>query len=104
MGGDFGPRLVVSACVKSLQEHPKLRLVLVGDSEKIESVLAQHPQADRSRLTLQHASECISMDDLLAFSLRHKPDSSMLVAFQFLSDNQVQAFVIASYTVAIKSV
>ena len=101
MGGDFGPRLIVSACVKSLQEHPQLRLVLVGDSAKIESVLAQHPHVDRSRLSIQHASECISMADLPAHALRHKPDSSMRVALQLLRDKQVQACVSAGNTGAL---
>src|SRR5690554_2229363 len=101
MGGDFGPRLVVSACVKSLQEHPKLHLVLVGESEKIESILAQYPQTDRSRLSVQHASECISMADLPAFALRHKPDSSMRIALQLLRDKQVQACVSAGNTGAL---
>ncbi len=101
MGGDFGPRLVVSACVKSLSEHPLLHLVVVGDSENIESVLAQYPQVDRSRLTVQHASECISMTDLPAHALRHKPDSSMRVALQLLRDKQVQACVSAGNTGAL---
>lgn len=101
MGGDFGPRLVVSACVKSLSEHPLLHLVVVGDSEKIESVLAQYPLVDRSRLTVQHASECISMTDLPVHALRHKPDSSMRVALQLLRDKQVQACVSAGNTGAL---
>lgn len=101
MGGDFGPRLVVSACVESLQEHPELRLVLVGDSAEIESVLAQCPQVDRSRLSVQHASECISMTDLPAFALRHKPDSSMRIALQMLRDKQAQACVSAGNTGAL---
>jgi glycerol-3-phosphate acyltransferase PlsX len=101
MGGDFGPRLVVSACVKSLLEHPRLHLVLVGDSESIETVLAQCPQVDRSRLTVQHASESISMTDLPAHALRHKPDSSMRVALQLLRDKQVQACVSAGNTGAL---
>lgn len=101
MGGDFGPRLVVSACVKSLIEHPRLHLVLVGDSASIEAVLAQYPQVDRSRLTVQHASESVAMTDLPAHALRHKPDSSMRVALQLLRDKQVQACVSAGNTGAL---
>ncbi len=101
MGGDFGPRLVVSACVKSLLEHPLLQLVLVGDSDSIESVLAQCPQVDRSRLTVLHASESISMTDLPAHALRHKPDSSMRIALQLVRDKKVQACVSAGNTGAL---
>ncbi|NLY13274.1 MAG: phosphate acyltransferase PlsX [Gammaproteobacteria bacterium] len=101
MGGDFGPRLAVSASIKSLLEHPQLHIVLVGDSQVIESVLTQFPDVDRSRLSIQHASESISMTDLPAHALRHKPDSSMRVALQLLRDKQVQACVSAGNTGAL---
>lgn len=101
MGGDFGPRLVVCASVKSLEEHPRLRLVLVGDSAIIESILAQCSQVDYSRLSIQHASESIAMDDLPAQALRTKSDSSMRVALQLVRDRQVQACVSAGNTGAL---
>ena len=101
MGGDFGPRLVVSACVKSLAEHPQLHIVLVGDASSIESILAQTLQVDRSRLSVQHASESISMDDIPAQALRQKPDSSMRIALQLLRDKQVQACVSGGNTGAL---
>lgn len=101
MGGDFGPRLVVCASVKSLEEHPRLRLVLVGDSAIIESILAQCPPVDYSRLSIQHASESIAMDDLPAQALRTKSDSSMRVALQLVRDRQVQACVSAGNTGAL---
>lgn len=101
MGGDFGPRLVVCASVKSLQEHPKLHLVLVGDSAVIESVLTQCSQVDYARLTIHHASESIAMSELPAHALRHKSDSSMRVALQLLRDKQVQACVSAGNTGAL---
>lgn len=101
MGGDFGPRLVVSACVKSLVEHPEMHLVLVGDSVIIETVLAQYPQVDSSRLSIHHASESISTTDLPAHALRHKPDSSMRIALQLVRDKQVQACVSAGNTGAL---
>ena len=101
MGGDFGPRLVVPACVKSLTEYPALHLVLVGDRSIIESVLARLPQVDYSRLTVQHAAEAVAMDDLPVHALRQKPDSSMRIALQLLRDKQVQACVSAGNTGAL---
>lgn len=101
MGGDFGPRLVVPACIKSLTEYPALHLVLVGDRSIIEPILAQYPQNDSSRLTVQHAGEEVTMDDLPVHALRHKPDSSMRIALQLLRDKQVQACVSAGNTGAL---
>ena len=101
MGGDFGPRLVVPACIKSLTENPALHLVLVGDSSIIELILAQYPQVDYSRLVVQHAGEEVTMADLPAHALRHKPDSSMRIALQLLRDKQVHACVSAGNTGAL---
>ncbi len=101
MGGDFGPRLVVPACIKSLIDYPALHLVLVGDSSIVEPILAQYPHVDYSRLTVQHAGEEVTMADLPAHALRHKPDSSMRIALQLLRDKQVQAFVSAGNTGAL---
>ena len=101
MGGDFGPRLVVPACIKSLTEYPALHLVLVGDRSIIEPIFAQYPQVDHSRLTVQHAGEEVTMDDLPAHALRHKSDSSMRVALQLLRDKRVQACVSAGNTGAL---
>lgn len=101
MGGDFGPRLIVSACVKSLVEHPEMHLILVGDSAIIETVLAQYPQVDYSRLSIHHASESILTTDSPAHALRHKPDSSMRIALQLVRDKHVQACVSAGNTGAL---
>ena len=101
MGGDFGPRLVVPACIKSLTQYPNLHLVLVGDRSTLEPILAQYPHINSSRLTVQHAGEEVTMSDLPAHALRHKPDSSMRVALQLLRDKQVQACVSAGNTGAL---
>lgn len=101
MGGDYGPRLVVSACVKSLVQYPELHLVLVGDAPNIESILAQTPQANHARISIKHASESISMAENPAYALRHKLDSSMRIALQMVRDQQVHACVSAGNTGAL---
>ncbi|WP_082143249.1 phosphate acyltransferase PlsX [Pseudomonas fildesensis] len=101
MGGDFGPRSIVQACIASLTATPSLHLTLVGQPTLLEELIASHPAVDRARLTVTPASETISMDDKPATALRGKPDSSMRVALELLRDGKVQACVSAGNTGAL---
>ncbi|PVZ16159.1 MULTISPECIES: phosphate acyltransferase PlsX [unclassified Pseudomonas] len=101
MGGDFGPRNIVEACVACLSDSPSLYLTLVGQPQLLESLIATHRGVDRSRLHVVPASEVIGMDDKPAQALRGKPDSSMRVALQLLRDAKVHAVVSAGNTGAL---
>ncbi len=101
MGGDFGPRSIVQACIASLSATPSLHLTLVGQPSLLEELIASHPAVDRARLTITPASQTISMDDKPAAALRGKPDSSMRVALELLRDAKVQACVSAGNTGAL---
>lgn len=101
MGGDFGPRSIVQACIASLSATPSLHLTLVGQPSLLEELIASHPAVDRARLTVTAASETIGMDEKPAAALRGKPDSSMRVALELLRDGKVQACVSAGNTGAL---
>ena len=101
MGGDFGPRSIVQACIASLSATPSLHLTLVGQPSLLEELIASHPAVDRARLTITPASETIGMDEKPAVALRGKPDSSMRVALELLRDGKVQACVSAGNTGAL---
>ncbi|WP_124420625.1 phosphate acyltransferase PlsX [Pseudomonas sp. R2-60-08W] len=101
MGGDFGPRSIVQACIASLTATPSLHLTLVGQPSLLEELIASHPAVDRARLTVTAASEAITMDEKPAAALRGKPDSSMRVALEMLRDGKVQACVSAGNTGAL---
>ncbi|KRP57927.1 phosphate:acyl-[acyl carrier protein] acyltransferase [Pseudomonas trivialis] len=101
MGGDFGPRSIVQACIASLSATPSLHLTLVGQPSLLEELIASHPAVDRARLTITPASETIGMDEKPSMALRGKPDSSMRVALELLRDGKVQACVSAGNTGAL---
>ena len=101
MGGDFGPRSIVEACLACLSANPSLYLTLVGQPQLLEQLLARHHGVDRSRLQIAAASEVVGMDDKPAVALRGKPDSSMRVALELLRDDKVQAMVSAGNTGAL---
>lgn len=101
MGGDFGPHCIVQASLACLAAIPSLHLVLVGQSVIIEELIARHPDVDRSRLQVEHASEVITMAERPAQALRGKPDSSMRMALELVRSGRAQACVSAGNTGAL---
>lgn len=100
MSGDRGPEVVLKAARLALARHDDLHFVLVGDKSQLQK-LAASSGLDSSRITLQHASEVVTMDDAPAHAIRRKKDSSMRVALNLLSDASVQACVSAGNTGAL---
>ena len=97
MGGDTGPGVIVPACLRALQRHPSLRLLLVGQPAVLEPYLASIP--DRARLIA--ASEVVAMDEAPARALRGKKDSSMRKALELVRDGEAAACVSAGNTGAL---
>ncbi len=100
MGGDHGPPVVVPACLQVLKKHSALHLVLVGDNGILQKAL-QDQDYDRSRLTIQHASQQVEMDELPSQALRSKKDSSMRVAINLVKAGNAEACVSAGNTGAL---
>jgi glycerol-3-phosphate acyltransferase PlsX len=100
MGGDHGPPIIVPAAVDVLRKHQQLHLILVGDSDALHSALKSQ-EYDTSRLSVQHASETVGMDESPALALRGKKDSSMRVAINLVKEGRAQACVSAGNTGAL---
>ena len=100
MGGDFGPEVTVPAALSVLAAHPQLKLILVGDSPSLERVLAAQRSVS-NRLTIQHASQQVSMNELPSQALRTKKDSSMRIAINLVKEGAAKACVSAGNTGAL---
>ncbi len=100
MGGDFGPPVTVPASLEVLAKHPSLRLILVGDADILRQSLRSY-QYDSNRLSIQHASQKVEMDESPSLALRNKKDSSMRVAINQLKEGKAQACVSAGNTGAL---
>jgi len=90
----------VPAVLAALQEDSRLRVILVGDRNKLESALAEASGAGNKRLSVQHADSVIAMDAKPAAILRRGRDSSMWKAFDLVARNQAQACVSGGNTTA----
>jgi glycerol-3-phosphate acyltransferase PlsX len=101
MSGDHGHAVAVKAARLALAAHPELRLILVGDEPTLKSALAANHLAGEPRVTLQHASEVVAMDELPSKALRNKKDSSLRVAIDLVKEGRAQAAVSAGNTGAL---
>ncbi|MCU7811542.1 MAG: phosphate acyltransferase PlsX [Candidatus Thiodiazotropha sp. (ex Notomyrtea botanica)] len=99
MGGDFGAEVIVPAALKYLSRDKESRLILVGRQEVLQQRLGKHAFGDR--LTIQHASETVEMDELPSKALRGKKDSSMRVAINLVKSGEADACVSAGNTGAL---
>ncbi len=99
MGGDHGPEVTVAAALAYLEQDPEVSLVLVGREQVLHELLPD----DRlgARLSIQHASEEVGMDELPSKALRGKKDSSMRVAIDLVKQGEVDACVSAGNTGAL---
>ena len=100
MGGDHGPPVTVPAAIEVLAKYSNLNLILVGDSVTLQHALQSHAY-DKNRLTIQHASQRVEMDEPPSQAMRMKKDSSMRVAINLVKEGRAQACVSAGNTGAL---
>jgi glycerol-3-phosphate acyltransferase PlsX len=100
MSGDLGAEVVVRAARASLENHPKLSLVLVGDSEELSGHITRIV-GEEKRLTVRHSTEVVGMSEAPADALRKKKDSSMRLAINMVKEGSAQAIVSAGNTGAL---
>ncbi|MEO5574039.1 MAG: phosphate acyltransferase PlsX [Gammaproteobacteria bacterium] len=101
MGGDHGPHVVVPAALNVLAEQLELKLILVGNRELIAAELRARKADVGERLTIQHSSQSVEMDELPSQALRNKKDSSMRVAINLVKEGVASACVSAGNTGAL---
>ncbi|MFM8491390.1 MAG: phosphate acyltransferase PlsX [Candidatus Methylopumilus sp.] len=100
MGGDHGPKITVPASINALTRYDQLHIILVGDKELIEKELQKNKYTN-TRLSIQHASEVVEMDESPQSALKNKKDSSMRVAINLIKEEKAQACVSAGNTGAL---
>lgn len=101
MGGDFGPVVTIPASLDCLRKNPALKLILVGDEAVLAPMLTQVMIEFKDRLRIQHASQCVAMDESPSKALKNKKDSSMRVAINLVRDGEADACVSAGNTGAL---
>jgi len=103
MGGDHGPKITVPASINALTRYDQLHIILVGDKELIEKELQKNKYTN-TRLSIQHTSEVVEMDESPQSALKNKKDSSMRVAINLIKEEKAQACVSAGNTGALMAI
>ena len=100
MSGDLGAEVVVRAANASLEKHPGLQLILVGDEAEL-SDLVTRIVGDNTRLSIRASTEVVGMSESPGDALRKKKNSSMRVAVNLVKEGLAQACVSAGNTGAL---
>lgn len=98
MGGDFGPGPIIAGVAEALKTA-KFEAILVGDENIIKSLL---PESIKTKVSIVHASDVISMHDHATDALKKK-SSSIYVATELVRDGKADAIVSAGHSGATMS-
>jgi len=100
MGGDSGAVVCVPAAIRFVHRHPAVRILLVGQREKLEALAAEAGGLPAG-VEIHDARQVVAMDEPPADALRKKKDSSMRVAVDLVKDGSANACVSAGNTGAL---
>lgn len=102
MGGDLGSSEVVEAVKLVFSSGEDIDpIVLVGDQAVLEPLLVQAGLKGRAGLSIQHASEVITMEDKPLRAIARKKDSSMVRGLNLLKEGSAGVLVSCGNTGAL---
>ena len=98
MGGDNAPDANIKGAVNAINKV-KADVVLVGKEEvirsKIKEFTGKEMEQVSDRLKIHNATETIEMEDQPTVAIKHKKDSSMVVGFNMLKQDEGDVFISA---------
>ncbi len=97
MGGDFAPLEAVKGAVAAKRQMPDIVPVLFGQKDKILACF-QELSIPENAMEIVHAAEVIEMGEHATKAIAHKKNSSINVAYRYLAEQQIEAFVGAGNT------
>jgi glycerol-3-phosphate acyltransferase PlsX len=99
-GGDWQLDVSVPAALKALEADTDLRMILVGDENKIKDRLASTSPGTRERISIKGADSIIPMDAKPKAVLRQGKNSSMWNAFELVAEGEADACISGGSTAA----
>ena len=97
MGGDYAPEQIVIGAIQAAKKF-SCEITLVGDENKIKSILNSEKDWQKLPLTIRHTSEVVEMDEHPADAVRNKKDSSIVVATEMVKAGMCDAVLSAGST------
>ena len=97
-GGDNAPEANIRGAIKAIKEIES-EIVLIGKEdvikEKIKEIYGKELSEISDRITIRNATETIEMEDIPTQAIKHKKDSSMVVGFNMLKEDEGDVFISA---------
>lgn len=84
-GGDYSPDEIVKGAVTAVNLIDDVEIILTGDKEKIEAVLADIGYLG-DKIEIEHAPDVISCEETPTMAIRRKKDSSLVKALTILKE------------------
>ena len=98
MGGDNAPDANIKGALKAINQV-KANVTLIGKEEiirkKIKEFTGKDAEEISSRLKIKNATETIEMEEQPTVAIKHKKDSSMVVGFEMLKEEEGDVFISA---------
>ena len=107
MGGDNGLGVTIPAAFDVLKTHKDVKLILVGNQDQIAAEIKNHRYHRDyidDRITIQHATQVVAMDEHPTSALRKKKDSSMRVAINLVKEGKSDGCISSGNTGALLAV
>ena len=98
MGGDNAPEAPIKGALNTINKI-KAEIVLVGKEEvirnKIKEISGKEIEEISKRLSIKNAEEIIEMCDIPTLAIKRKKNSSMVVGFKMLKEDEGDVFISA---------
>ncbi len=98
MGGDNAPDANIKGAVNAINKI-KAEVVLIGKEDvirsKVKEFYGKEIEEISDRLKIRNATETIEMEDTPTVAIKHKKDSSMVVGFKMLKEDEGDVFISA---------
>lgn len=97
MGGDYAPEEIVAGAIMATAELD-LDVLLVGDQQKVDSLVKKHGGKDSAKIEVVHAEDVITMKEEPLTGIRRKPKASINVAMDLVKRKKADAVVSAGHS------
>lgn len=98
MGGDNAPDATIRGAVKAVSQV-KAEIVLIGKEDviraKFKEFYGKSPEEISNRFIIKNTTETIEMEDIPTIAIKRKKDSSMVVGFRMLKEDDGDVFISA---------
>lgn len=98
MGGDNGPDANIKGAVNAINKV-NAEIILVGKEDvirsKVKEFYGKEIEQISDRLKIRNATDTIEMEDQPTVAIKHKKDSSMVVGFNMLKQDEGDVFISA---------